>query len=499
MAFALSGLCLILGLIFLVAAATKLVSFGKFTQTLIEFGTPRMIAGPLGVALAMAELAVTAALLLPATAWWGSLGATFLLSVFTFAVVANLLLGRRPACNCFGQLSTTPIGWTTVYRNTALAFAAGWLAWQDADARFSALTWDIPAEARLPALVVGGFGIAIAAIAWLLVQLTKQNGRLLLRVEALEAQLASFGHPTGAADATLSGVGVGTAAPAFHLPGLNGDMLSLEALLSRGKRLLVVFSDPDCGPCTALMPRIGKWQREFSEKLNIVVISRGSSRANRRKAEEYGISEVLLQKDRETAEAYSCAGTPGALLIGSNGLVESTLAMGEDAIIALVNRTIGGQHLIAAVPEERPAAPKKPTRQQLRVGEKVPRLRLSDLKGRVIDLDSAKRNSTLLVFWNPNCGFCRTMLDDLRRWEANRNTNTPRLVLVSTGSVQDNVGMGLRAEIALDENFAVGQLFGANGTPSAILLDQEGTVASDVAVGRAEMIALVERSRVRYA
>ena len=47
-----------------------------------------------------------------------------LLSLFVIAIAANLLLGRRPDCNCFGQIKSTPIGWTTVVRNAVLACGA---------------------------------------------------------------------------------------------------------------------------------------------------------------------------------------------------------------------------------------------------------------------------------------------------------------------------------------------------------------------------------------
>ena len=97
------------------------------------------------------------------------------------------------------------------------------------------------------------------------------------------------------------------------------------------------------------MPQIGKWQHEFSATLNIAVISRGSIEANRAKAEAHNVTQILLQKDRETAEAYSCHGTPGALLVWSDGLIASTLVQGAHAITALVNRTVGAQRSIAAV------------------------------------------------------------------------------------------------------------------------------------------------------
>ena len=42
--------------------------------------------------------------------------------------------------------------------------------------------------------------------------------------------------------------------------------------------------------------------------------------------------------------------------------------------------------------------------------------------------------------------------------------------------------MGLGSAIVLDQQFSTGRAFEASGTPSAILVDAEGRIASEVAV-----------------
>ena len=53
----------------------------------------------------------------------------------------------------------------------------------------------------------------------------------------------------------------------LELPGLDGPPLSLQQLLRAGRPLLLVFADPDCGPCIALAPRIAEWQRDHAADL----------------------------------------------------------------------------------------------------------------------------------------------------------------------------------------------------------------------------------------
>ena len=105
-------------------------------------------------------------------------------------------------------------------------------------------------------------------------------------------------------------------------------------------------------------------------------------------------------------------------------------------------------------------------------------------------LSENRGKKTLLLFWNPACGFCSQMLDRLKQWEKNRGSGAPELLLVSTGTVQTNREMGLVSEILLDQSFATATLFGASGTPSAILVDEHGKIASQVGVGADAVINL---------
>ena len=117
------------------------------------------------------------------------------------------------------------------------------------------------------------------------------------------------------------------------------------------------------------------------------------------------------------------------------------------------------------------------------IGQPAPPLKLQDLRGKTINLHSFRGSETLLLFWNPGCGFCQQMLDDLKVWEASPQSGAPKLLVVSTGTVEDNLAMNLRSTVLLDPNFVAGPAFGAGGTPMAVLLDAKGRIASEVAAG----------------
>jgi thiol-disulfide isomerase/thioredoxin len=142
----------------------------------------------------------------------------------------------------------------------------------------------------------------------------------------------------------------------------------------------------------------------------------------------------------------------------------------------------------AAAPTGAIPLPVAPASAQL--GQPAPALRLADLDGRIVDLAAFRGARTLVLLWNPGCGFCRQMLDALKAWEANPPAGAPRLLVVSTGTVEENRALGLRGPVVLDEGSAAMRAFGANGTPMAVLVDAEGRIASEVAAGATAVLVL---------
>ena len=52
-----------------------------------------------------------------------------------------------------------------------------------------------------------------------------------------------------------------------------------------------------------------------------------------------------------------------------------------------------------------------------KVGEPAPEVALLDLEGQSVELEDFRGEETLVLFWNPGCGFCQQMLPDLKAWE----------------------------------------------------------------------------------
>ncbi len=207
----------------------------------------------------------------------------------------------------------------------------------------------------------------------------------------------------------------------------------------------------------------------------VILVSTGTVEANK----EMGLkSTMVLDEGFTTGRKFGATGTPSAILIDKDGKIASEVAVGAPNVIALAS---------GKKPESQaPAAPAPPAAKK---GDKAPEVKLKDIDGKEFDLQRHS-TETLLVFWNPGCGFCKRMSDELRDWIGQKPKGSPEIVLISTGTAEANKEMNIPARILLDEGFSTGRKFGAGGTPSAVLIDGKGKIASEVAVGAPAVMAL---------
>ncbi|HEU5433356.1 MAG TPA: MauE/DoxX family redox-associated membrane protein, partial [Thermomicrobiales bacterium] len=339
--------------VFVVSSIGKLLDLEGSERATRNFGVPEPFAKPAGVALPLFELLIAILLLPVATAAFGGLLALLLLIAFVVGVGYNMSRGNQFDCHCFGQIHSEPIGWKTLARNAGLAAVAllitvgglaghpgaSLVAWTQAMSGFG---WVVLA------LMLVNFA-ALSGVVWLLVHLLGQNGRLLVRIDRIEEALADADieipedddeEDEDDEDEEEEGLPFGTPAPAFSLTGIHGETMTLDALRAQNKPVLLVFSDPNCGPCNGLMPDIAKWQRDSAAKLTVAIVSRGDRDANKRKAEEHNLSNVLLQQDSEVSDQYQTYGTPTAILVRPDGTIGSGAALGSDQIRTLYKQAL---------------------------------------------------------------------------------------------------------------------------------------------------------------
>jgi len=175
-------------------------------------------------------------------------------------------------------------------------------------------------------------------VGWFCWQLLRQNGRLLLR---LEAEGAGTNLPRTAAKA-LPPLEPGTAAPGFSGWDLHGEPVSLDSLLVPGHPVALFFTDPGCGACESALEAVARAQRDRAGDLTLAVISSGSIDRIEEKAAQFGLDRVVPQGDQALFDAYRVYGVPGVVEIDETGSVLGPAALGIEAVREVVLGTAPG-------------------------------------------------------------------------------------------------------------------------------------------------------------
>src|SRR5262245_36009476 len=130
----------------------------------------------------------------------------------------------------------------------------------------------------------------------------------------------------------------------------------------------------------------------------------------------------------------------------------------------------------------------------LPVGALAPDFRLANLAGGHQRLSDWRGRRVLLIFFNPRCGFCTRMVPDLAALPTDPAGGRPLPLVVTTGSADENRQLvkehGLRCPVLLQEGGEIASRYQAAGTPMGYLLDEEGRIASALAVGAEALLAL---------
>lgn len=479
MNIALISISIALAVIFATAGCAKLLDRGGSRAAARSFGVPDRFAGVVGLGLPLAEVAIAVLLLPAATRWWAAIAALGLLLTFCAAIGRAMVRGEAPECHCFGQLHSAPAGWRTLARNGVLAAAAAFIVVAGRnDAGASTVAWTSRLnEFEWLVLVLGLALVATLAVGgYAVLHVMRSYGRVLVRLDAAEERLRAAGFDfEEQEDIPQLGLEPGTPAPDFALTSADGESVGLAELAAAGNPVLLLFTSPTCGPCSLLMPTVSQWQREHADELTIALLSAGDAEAVRAEAATHGLTNVLLDTDLAMYEAYEANGTPSAVLIGDEGTIASWLAAGNDWIEELVEQALAGAGRTPGLP----------------VGAEIPSLRLSRLDGSEVALADVIERETAIVFWNPGCGFCRSLHEDIRSWEGSPPEGALALVVVSAGEVVEVRAEGFASEVLLDPEWKASTAFGADGTPMAVLVSADGRVASPVAGGGPAVLELL--------
>ncbi len=246
-----------------------------------------------------------------------------------------------------------------------------------------------------------------------------------------------------------------------------------------------MFVGANWKPCDALLPEIDRWQKDFGERLAFVLISSGTAKENEAKFGANNGRLLLLQNEREISESFRAKWTPTAVFINASGKIGSKLAVGDANIRELVGKvtkldvSLNGHSHVSN--KELP----------IKIGELAPSFELPNLEGKKISLEDFRGKNTLLLFWSVTCGYCKEMYEDLLKWEAENSPQNFQLLIVSMSDPNLLREQAIKSPILLEGDSKITAIYSFGGTPSGYLIDAEGRIASELAVGKDDVFALV--------
>lgn len=330
-------------------------------------------------------------------------------------------------------------------------------------------------------VILGLLLVGFAGLALVLFQIVQQQGRLLLRLEALEAN----GPAAPAQPARPDGLAVGAPFPSFELPSLAGETVSFDDF--RGRRVAVVHWSPGCGFCTQIASELADLQGHLRERgTELVLVSSGDADSNRSLAEEHGLDCPILLQPGAPIEAFTGLGTPVAYLVDEQGRVAAPLALGAMEVPELLRSAADGRKRLGT---ERSLAASSLERDGLKAGTEAPGFELDDVRGGKVALEDYRGRRVLLVFSDPHCGPCDALLPELARLQDEAN-----LILIGRGEREENRRKaeqhGLDFPVVLQKGWNLSKQYGIFATPVAFLIDEEGVIARDVARGKDEIVGI---------
>lgn len=484
---------IILFAIFALAGIAKLYDLQGSKKAVSDFGMPDFLAKPLAVLLPVAEIAIALLLVFVQTSWFGAIGAAILLTVFIGGMAYQMAKGNAPDCHCFGAVHSEPVSPKSLIRNGIFLLPAIGLIISGRENQglnlfdnSNNISQEPPMQIIIGLAVVG----LLAAVVYFLKQISEQQIQIMRRIEILEFSATEGTKEVEREDvsAPTEGLPISAPAPDFTLPDLGGKELSLQNLLAPEKAIVLFFVSPTCNPCGALLPEIENWQESFKDKLEFVFISNGKAKENAEKLSGKTFKKILLQKDREVAEIYGAKWTPTVILINSDGRIASHATAGDTAIRELFAKietkaAENGKFLIAG------------SNGSSKIGQEIPAFELNDVAGRKVTANDLQGKQTLITYWSQGCGFCTKMLDELREWDKTKGQDAPNLLIVSSGEAENHSEMDLKSTIVLDNERKLPQELGMSGTPSAILINENGKIISEVAVGADRIWTLVGKKK----
>jgi peroxiredoxin len=324
--------------------------------------------------------------------------------------------------------------------------------------------------------------------------LLRQQGRILLRLDAIQGAA-----PPAPA---VTGLAVATPIADFGLPDLDGKQVALQEL--HGRRVLLTYWSPECGFCDMAAGELAALQLELRKaNTELLLVSDDNAESNRKLIAEHSLNcRVLLMGENSAAykylagEVFQNCGTPSAYLLDEEHRVSQPLAVGMVEVVELARQAAATVKPApkAGMLKTLPISASRIEREGLPAGTPAPSFSLPDIHGQTVSLNHFRGRKTLLVFTDPHCGPCEHLMPDLVQLHRKHGNNGLAVVMVGRGDAEENKRKALKHNVGfpvvLQDRWKLSRQYGIFATPVAFLIGTDGVILKNVATGREQIMTL---------
>ncbi|MDO5534352.1 MAG: hypothetical protein Q4F65_06850 [Propionibacteriaceae bacterium] len=423
--------------------------------------------------LPWAEIAL-GVLLLVARGWLLVLAAAATVALFLayLVVIARALrFDEQVTCNCFGALGEQGVTSRTLVRNGVLVGTA------------------------VLAVVAAAMGASLPGA--LLADAPATLGVMAVSALAGAVTLFVLGHGPQAPAAGFTGSHV---PPFTLLDAAGGGPVHSHGLFE--ERTLLLFASRGCGPCERVIAQWDDW-RAASPGIRFRVVVNDASAALLEGWGSASVADGALLDPAANVLAALGGGTPTGLLVGPGGTLLAPVAVGTDALEALVREHGTWVPEDPAADHVEPAshAPAEPPAQdpaeefddaEAYVRTEIPDAMVLDEGVRPRTLrELTASTAALLVSINCLCGTSRDAAAAVERW---RDLLPSLEVRLLSSMPAESLPEELRPEAAFAYDHAglTQRALGLTGSPSAVLLGADGLLAGGPVTGMADIEEFVD-------
>jgi peroxiredoxin len=123
-------------------------------------------------------------------------------------------------------------------------------------------------------------------------------------------------------DKGKTAAGLGEKAADFQLEDLDGKMRSLSEF--KGKVVVINFFATWCGPCVDEAPELEKFQQEFGEEIQLLILDLGETRERVKKFidKHQTTSTYLFDYKMDVKDQFGVTGQPETFVIDKSGVIQ---------------------------------------------------------------------------------------------------------------------------------------------------------------------------------